>query len=248
MGWRLAGSIKTLRAEVNARWPDRDRTSDGTIGDADHASRSSDHNPWIKDPNTDEGVVRALDIDRDRIDAAWYAEAIRALGKGGDPRLQHGGCVIYNRLIASYSSGWEWRRYDGPNPHTSHVHVSVTRLHPAYDDVSPWGITRLPPKPAAHPVIHNYEEASVQTALVRVGPVGADGKGWNAWDTGKPAPVVVGCAVAGLRPRPKSEGGDGTYPGYQGVTPSVAPEKSWVLVSVEGARPGETVGVYVSVA
>lgn len=59
MAWRLAHSLETLRAQVNAKWPNRSKSSDGSIGDASHSSRLSDHNP---DPS---GVVRAIDITHD---------------------------------------------------------------------------------------------------------------------------------------------------------------------------------------
>jgi hypothetical protein len=32
--------------------------------------------------------------------------------------------IIWNRRIASAKSGWEWRPYDGDDPHTNHVHAS----------------------------------------------------------------------------------------------------------------------------
>ncbi|AXB41312.1 MULTISPECIES: peptidoglycan-binding domain-containing protein [Amycolatopsis] len=121
---------------MNTRWPKRDKTSDGTIGDAAHASRSSDHNPWVKDA-AGVGVVRAIDIDVDGIDAAWLAEHLRQRGRNGDRRLTDGGYVILNRRITNADfSGWH--AYTGSNPHTSHVHVSFSRSR--YDDRGTWGI------------------------------------------------------------------------------------------------------------
>ena len=60
MAWRLAKSIKTLLDQVNAENPHRRKDSDGGIGDAAHASRSSDHNPYIVVKG--QGVVRAFDF------------------------------------------------------------------------------------------------------------------------------------------------------------------------------------------
>jgi hypothetical protein len=138
--WRVAGSLLVLRGEIDRRWPERDKTSDGTIGDAAHATHESDHNPFIVD---DEGigVVRALDVDVDGINAAQLAEHLRQLGKKGDERLNGKGYVIFNRRIASEVQDWTWRQYNGENPHTSHVHVSVSRTaDPGYDSLGGWGV------------------------------------------------------------------------------------------------------------
>ncbi len=56
---KLCKAGQQLREQIDDAFPDRDRTSDGWIGDAKHAARKSDHNP------TDEGIVRAIDIDAD---------------------------------------------------------------------------------------------------------------------------------------------------------------------------------------
>jgi hypothetical protein len=120
--WRLAGSLVTLRAQINSRWPRRDRSSDGSIGDEAHAARQSDHNPNRR------GVVCAIDITHDPVNGpsgGWLAEALRG---ARDPRIAY---VIWNRQIFSSSiKPWQWRPYTGSNPHTKHVHISVR------DDVS----------------------------------------------------------------------------------------------------------------
>lgn len=139
MTWRLAHSLAVLRGEVDLRWPGRSKISDGTIGDAAHASRDSDHNPWVLD-SAHVGVVRAIDITADGIEADTYAEHLRLLGEGGDRRLDDGGYVIWNRRIASATSGWQWRSYSGSNPHTSHIHLSVSRTPDGYDSDRSWGI------------------------------------------------------------------------------------------------------------
>lgn len=148
MTWRLAGALVALRNGVNARWPKRDKRSDGTIGDAAHASRSSDHNPWII--VNGQGVVRAIDIDVDGIDAAWYAEQLRRLGAAGDHRLTGGGYVIYNRRItkADFSG---WAAYSGSNPHTSHVHASLSRNRGGFDDSKAWAFLGGAPAPGPTP-------------------------------------------------------------------------------------------------
>ena len=140
MSWRLARALEELRAEINARWPNRDKSSDGSIGDASHQARPSDHNPNAA------GVVRAIDVDADGIPAAWLADHVRKRGAAGDDRLTPGGYVIFNRRIASDVGGWTWRTYTGSNPHQAHVHVSATTSASGYDDSGDWGIASGDPK------------------------------------------------------------------------------------------------------
>lgn len=136
--WRNCNASLTLLSAVNSLWPHRDKASDGTIGDAEHATRDSDHNPWVVDANGI-GVVRARDTDVDGIDAAWLAERLRLLGAAGDRRLIGGGYVIFNRRITKPDfSGW--LAYHGINPHTSHIHTSFSRDAAGYDSSAPWNL------------------------------------------------------------------------------------------------------------
>ena len=151
MAWRTAHALDVLRNEVNTRWPYRSKISDGTIGDAAHAARTSDHNPWLVVNGV--GVVRAFDCTANGIDPDAYAEHLRALGKAGDPRLTGGGYVIWNKRIASERQGWAWRKYTGANGHTHHIHLSLSRNQAGFDSRASWGITELgrpkPPPPPA---------------------------------------------------------------------------------------------------
>jgi hypothetical protein len=129
----LAPSLAALRRETNERWPNRDKTSDGWIGDASHQARPSDHNPDWDAPGARRGVVRAIDIDKDGIDVAELLVAVVR-----DPRVAY---VIWNRRIASATDDgtpWNWEPYDGPNPHTSHVHISIKHTATAESDTSQW--------------------------------------------------------------------------------------------------------------
>jgi hypothetical protein len=151
--WRVASCLNVLLDEVNELAPKRNKASDGSIGDAAHVTRASDHNPWVRDG--DKGVVTARDITHDPrngCDAGKLAEHFRRMGKAGDPRVKY---VIWNRQIASFVDNWRWRAYGGPNPHTQHVHLSVQSAKSAYDSTRPWGLIPEPkrepaekPKPA----------------------------------------------------------------------------------------------------
>lgn len=132
--WRLAKSLHTLREQINARWPKRSKTSDGTIGDAAHAGRVSDHNPSILDDI--HGVVSALDITHDPksgCDAHALAEHLR-LQK--DNRIKY--IISKGRIFSSINSPWIWRKYTGKNGHHTHVHISVKGDKKHYDSSSKW--------------------------------------------------------------------------------------------------------------
>jgi hypothetical protein len=120
---RLCKAGQQLRLQVDDTYPDRDRTSDGWIGDTRHSARPSDHNP------DEQGIVRAIDIDRDLSGKAKpdlmpdLADQIRYAAKR-DKRIAY---VIFNGKIASAKSLWRWRAYKGINPHTKHCHVSFSK-------------------------------------------------------------------------------------------------------------------------
>lgn len=138
--WRIAESLKKLREQVNAAYPNRSKISDGAIGDAAHATRASDHNPWVKDGAM--GIVTAVDVTHDPANGCDAGLLAEALIKSEDSRIKY---VIWNREIAtSYPAhgypAWTWRPYSGSNPHTKHVHISVQSDKARYDDRSEWVI------------------------------------------------------------------------------------------------------------
>ena len=120
---KLCKAGQQLRLQVDDCFPDRDRTSDGWIGDTRHAARPSDHNPDA------EGIVRAIDIDRDLSGKAKpdlmpdLADQIRLCAKS-DKRISY---IIFNGRIASSKKSWAWRPYDGINKHNHHCHISFTK-------------------------------------------------------------------------------------------------------------------------
>jgi hypothetical protein len=121
---KLCAAGKQLREQIDDAFADRDRTSDGWIGDTRHAARPSDHNP---DAN---GWVRAIDVDRDLSGKAKpdimpdLADQIRLAGKSGEKRISY---VIFDGRIASSRLNWRWRKYTGSNKHNHHCHISFTQ-------------------------------------------------------------------------------------------------------------------------
>ena len=120
----LCKAGQQLREQFDNSFPDRDRSSDGWIGNRAHQLTPSDHNP---DEKT--GVVRAIDVDRDVSGSAkpdlmpYIADQIRLAAKAGDKRIAY---VIFEGRIASSRMGWRWRKYSGSNPHNKHCHISFT--------------------------------------------------------------------------------------------------------------------------
>jgi hypothetical protein len=117
---KLCKAGQQLREQIDDAFPDRDRTSDGWIGDAKHAARKSDHAP------SPEGIVRAIDIDADlrshKSEAFDLADQLRLLARS-DKRISY---IIFNGKIASWRGNYKWRIYKGINPHKTHIHCSFT--------------------------------------------------------------------------------------------------------------------------
>jgi hypothetical protein len=124
MSWKLSKAAAQIREQLDDNYPERSRKSDGTLGDARHSARKSDHNP---DAN---GWVRAIDFTADlgvSIDeTADLVEQIRKYAKRAKKkRISY---IIYNGRIASPILNWKWRKYRGSNPHKAHFHISFTTL------------------------------------------------------------------------------------------------------------------------
>jgi hypothetical protein len=153
----------SLKAAVDAHWPGRDKRSDGGIGNAAHQAEgaASDHNPWLGN------AVRAYDFTATQpgiagVDGPWLAEMLRVAGLTGDDRLagrtgdvNDNGYVIFDHHITAPDFS-RWVPYDGPDAHTTHVHVSVTRDRAGYEDSRPWPFIAAAPQhpPAPAPTSH----------------------------------------------------------------------------------------------
>jgi hypothetical protein len=108
-------------ADATTRWPQRSRASDGILGDAAHQRRKSDHNQG-----------NAFDLTHDPLHGVDCGSLSRLAIN--DRRVTY---VIWNRQIYSRARASEgWRSYHGPNPHTSHMHVSIRS--DARNNLAPW--------------------------------------------------------------------------------------------------------------
>lgn len=170
-GWRLAGSLIQLATEVAAAH--HDFTCLGTIGDAAHRAEgsASDHNPFIKDPATGVGIVRAIDIG------------------GPDAELKQLRQLLWNRYAAQDSRVYEFGYMKGCSDNlinnwglpfrthvdtgdAGHLHVSVTQKNgnspssagyvAAIDSHASWGISSATVTPSgggSTPVATSYPAA-----------------------------------------------------------------------------------------
>jgi hypothetical protein len=142
--WRVARSLDVFLAQLNAARPQRSKASDGSIGDANHQNRNSDHNPWYGP-----GIVTARDFTHDPASGVDIADVTAELAATRDPRIKY---VIANDRIIDSRPGnnpWTWMAYHGPNPHRLHFHLSVVAT-PACDDQRPWDVSMFGRAPSPH--------------------------------------------------------------------------------------------------
>ena len=137
-------SLDLLRDQVDAAAPGRSKASDGSIGDPDHAARTSAHNPEdtedSSDGNDPDNQVDARDITHDPDSGADMHVVTESIRQSRDRRVH---LVIFNkRIFSSYSTAsrraWEWGPYSGSNDHSKHAHVEANDLY--NDTLTPWKI------------------------------------------------------------------------------------------------------------
>jgi hypothetical protein len=135
MSWKLAAAADTLRKQVNSRYPKRDKSSDGTIGDQAHKRRISDHNP------DKSGYVMALDLDEDGWPAHTFTDQLlEYMRTSGDKRIKN---VVYEGRVASgtYANElWVWRKAPSLG-HAHHIHICFAE--PAKHDGRPFPLAIL---------------------------------------------------------------------------------------------------------
>jgi hypothetical protein len=131
---RIASSLAVLRQQVDLAYPNRRKDDDGWIASPEHhlQNPNSDHEP------NGHGVVTALDLTHDPthgFDSYAFAEALKA---NKDHRIKY---LISNRRISNPSiQNGAWRHYD-LDPHTGHIHISVSADPSLYDDPGIWELS-----------------------------------------------------------------------------------------------------------
>lgn len=143
--WYVDKGLGTLISQVKQANPGM---TVGTIAGGGHVATwpATDHAP---EPD---GSVDAADFMVNKAFTESEANAlVAALVAGRDPRIAY---IIWQRRIMSSRMvdghpAWTWRKYDGDDPHTGHVHLSVNDKHE--NDNSPWNLGG---------VMYKYEELS----------------------------------------------------------------------------------------
>jgi hypothetical protein len=132
---RIANSLAVLRQQVDLTYPNRRKHDDGDIASPQHhlQNPNSDHEP------NGHGVVTALDLTHDPangFDSYAFAEILK---DHRDPRIKY---LISNRRISNPTiKDWAWRPYSRDDPHTGHIHISVSANPALYDDPGIWDLS-----------------------------------------------------------------------------------------------------------
>lgn len=109
----------------------------------------------------------------------------------------------------------------------------------------PWFPPLESPGSARQPgPVHDYEEAATKTAMLHIGPLDSNGRGWADWQPGlgrDPIPV----ALTLLGPSPPD---DGYWENQSSVQASAQPRGGALRVVIRNGKPGDTVTLYATVA
>lgn len=110
MSWSLAGNLVSRSDSVREEYPG---TTIYSIGDQQHQSGTSDHNPDSR------GIVHAIDV----MTYSDYAKgnAVRDWCLDHPDDLEY---VIFNHKIYERDNDFEPSNYYGGDPHEDHVHIS----------------------------------------------------------------------------------------------------------------------------
>ena len=137
INYREAESLVVLHQQLDRLFPNRDKRSDGWIGDATHRLKISDHNPWVLLGKI--GIVTARDIDKDLNSPPITIEnVVNSICRSRDKRVKY---IIWNGHITIQGTDLQkWKKYTGVNAHKEHVHISVKADPKFYDSTVPWAL------------------------------------------------------------------------------------------------------------
>jgi hypothetical protein len=139
-----APACRNALNEATLLFPTRRKTSDGTCASQQHHDQNpgSDHEPTIEYKG--KWYESAFDLSDDKLSGCDADRMVEDLRVKRDIRVKY--VIAERRMYSSYSGHdqktgklfkpYEWRPYYGPNPHTTHVHVSILPMHIFNDD--PW--------------------------------------------------------------------------------------------------------------
>lgn len=109
-----APAAKACLAQATAKWPNRNKASDGILSSDAHQRQN---------PSSDHDYGNAVDLTHDPANGCDAHRWVRELVKRRDPRVKY---AISNGKIWSLERASEgWRDYNGANAHTKHAHVSI---------------------------------------------------------------------------------------------------------------------------
>lgn len=150
--WVLVPALVALRRDLDAVAPGRDTRSDGSIGDAAHSTRVSDHNPDetgavpIHDADTI-NEVHAIDVDVDLRQPSDLTlrrvvdHIVDRCRTGAERRLRY---VIFQKIIWHVDNEWRPAPYSGSDPHTEHAHFSASYDPLRERNTADWNLGEIP--------------------------------------------------------------------------------------------------------
>lgn len=160
------------RAQLDTRFPNRDKASDGSIGNEAHQGEASSHNPdQTGKPEYRDGdsknEVRARDFDADLRDpnGTTMEQVVQLwVTKARQGKMWWIRYIIFNGRIWHKRDGYVTRVYTGSNKHDKHAHVNTDFTQDA-DEVrgTNWYLLELG-APADVPV-HTPEKLKVDDEL-----------------------------------------------------------------------------------
>jgi hypothetical protein len=184
-----APAILRLRDQIDAAFPNRNKSYDGIMGDAAHQARQSDHN---------EG--NAIDITLDVANGPDLPSLREALMK--DPRTVY---VIFNHQIESTKiQPGVLRPYTkvGGDPHEHHLHLSIDPAR--RDDTSSWnlsGVTSSTGVVVSTPYVPSFAPSSKSPKFELPRKSGKSSSPWSGVLLVLGAGAVLYSAISFLRSR-----------------------------------------------